>query len=211
MSKQVRIVSDDARFSRMLSLVLSEYGLEIVSELEGGEESTNYTVVDLDTCTADNVAMFAQISTLIGFSTRYAEELMGLTELCTAFLHRPFPIGDLTALFGHSEKKPMPGDRPQKASVHHKKLNYLTVDPVEKAAVWGDMHISLSDNEYKVLALLCENRGETVEREVIYSLLGAEDGNMGDVYICHLRRKIDNKLGLKLIYTVRGKGYMLKN
>ena len=34
---------------------------------------------------------------------------------------------------------------------------------------------------------------------------------MGDVYICHLRRKIDNKLGLKLIYTIRGKGYMLKN
>jgi DNA-binding response OmpR family regulator len=69
----------------------------------------------------------------------------------------------------------------------------------------------LSDNEYKVLSVLCENRGEAVPREEICSLLGVTDGNMGDVYICHLRRKIDNKLGLKLIYTVRGKGYMLKN
>jgi DNA-binding response OmpR family regulator len=73
------------------------------------------------------------------------------------------------------------------------------------------MRIPLSDNECKVLSTLCQNRGEIVEREKIYALLGADEGNMGDVYICHLRRKIDNKLGLKLIYTVRGKGYILKN
>jgi len=58
---------------------------------------------------------------------------------------------------------------------------------------------------------LYQNRGETVNRETIDMLLGADDSNMGDVYICHLRRKIDNKLGLKLIYTIRGKGYTLKN
>ena len=82
---------------------------------------------------------------------------------------------------------------------------------LDKAAIWGDRIIPLSDNEYKVLSLLCENRREVVERERIYAELGAEDGNMGDVYICHLRRKLDNKLGIKLIYTIRGKGYMLKN
>jgi two-component system copper resistance phosphate regulon response regulator CusR len=73
--------------------------------------------------------------------------------------------------------------------------------------VWGGVW----KNEYKVLSVLCENRGETVDRDRIYSILGAEEGNMGDVYICHLRKKIDNPLGIKLIYTVRGKGYMLKN
>ena len=85
------------------------------------------------------------------------------------------------------------------------------MDPTGKAAVWGDMRVSLSENEYKLLSLLCEMRGETVTREQIDEILGATEGNMGDVYICHLRRKLDNQLGLKLIYTVRGKGYMLKN
>jgi DNA-binding response OmpR family regulator len=82
---------------------------------------------------------------------------------------------------------------------------------MDKSAVWGDVRISLSDYEYKVLSLLCDNRCEVVEREQISALLGVDDGNMGDVYICHLRRKIDNKLGIKLIYTIRGRGYMLKN
>ena len=95
--------------------------------------------------------------------------------------------------------------------VKYNKPHFLTVNEVANEAIWGDVKIPLSENEYKVLSLLCENRGEPVEREKIYLLLGAEDGNMGDVYICHLRRKIDNKLGLKLIYTIRGKGYMLKN
>ena len=51
----------------------------------------------------------------------------------------------------------------------------------------------------------------SVLREEIDAILSVDDGNMSDVYICHLRRKLDNKLGLKLIYTIRGKGYMLKN
>ena len=96
------------------------------------------------------------------------------------------------------------------------RLNYhnfqkLTVDQNSKNAIWGDEVIPLSDNEYKVLTLLYQNRGETVNRETIDMLLGADGSNMGDVYVCHLRKKIDNKLGLKLIYTIRGKGYTLKN
>ena len=51
-------------------------------------------------------------------------------------------------------------------------------------------------------------RGELLERN--YDVIGAGQGNMGDVYICFLRKKIEGKLGLKLIYTVRGTGYVLK-
>ena len=67
----------------------------------------------------------------------------------------------------------------------------LTVDQNSKNAIWGDEVIPLSDNEYKVLTLLYQNRGETVNRETIDMLLGADDSNMGDVYVCHLRKKIE--------------------
>ena len=49
--------------------------------------------------------------------------------------------------------------------------------------------------------------GEIISRERIMGLLGADDGNISDVYICHLRKKLDEKLGRKLIITERGKGY----
>ena len=120
-------------------------------------------------------------------------------------MRRPFFISDFLGAFGQTDGISV------RSTPSSKKRYLLTVDEKAKVALWGDMRIPLSDNECKVLATLCESRGELVARETIYALLGAEDGNMGDVYICHLRRKIDNKLGLKLIYTVRGKGYMLKN
>ena len=86
----------------------------------------------------------------------------------------------------------------------------LICDKESKTAHYGDMKFTLSEYEYKTLSLLCEKRGEVVTREEIEKLLNFDSGNMGDVYICHLRKKIDNNLGLKLITTVRGKGYMLK-
>ena len=86
----------------------------------------------------------------------------------------------------------------------------LVVDKESMTALYGEMKFPLSEYEYKTLSILCEKRGEVVTREEIAKILNFDSGNMGDVYICHLRKKIDNNLGLKLITTVRGKGYMLK-
>lgn len=208
MTKNAIIISDDVRFSRMLALELTDLGVEIVSDMNAGE-IIQYIIADLDCCSADELKSYSMKSTVIGFSKLYEDNINVKAEHCQILLHRPFPIAALTDIFVSSDTSHV--QRRSSSVPKKKKTDYLTVDPVEKAAIWGDSRIYLSDNEFKVLSLLCENRGETVEREKIYSLLGAEEGNMGDVYICHLRRKIDNKLGLKLIYTIRGKGYMLKN
>ena len=86
----------------------------------------------------------------------------------------------------------------------------LICDKESMTALYGEMKFPLSEYEYKTLSLLCDKRGEVVTREEIAAVLNFDSGNMGDVYICHLRKKIDNNLGLKLITTVRGKGYTLK-
>ena len=76
------------------------------------------------------------------------------------------------------------------------------------SVVFKNTVIDLSDNELRTLTLLCENSGKCVTREELSAHLGAKDGNMADVYICHLRRKLENPFGVKIIYTVRSKGYM---
>lgn len=210
MKKAAKIVSNDARFSRMLTLELIELGITVVNDLTAADDATLYTIVDLDACETEELIAYAENCAVIGYSHQEKEEITEKIDLCSSFLHRPFSIAEFSALFGVEEK-------PIRAELHNmlrqppQKQNYLTVDVNEKAAKWGELLIPLSDCEYRVLEMLCENRGELVPRERIYALLGAEEGNIGDVYICHLRRKIDNKLGLKLIYTIRGKGYMLKN
>ncbi len=206
MKKYVKIISNDVKFSRMLSIELSERGIETVNEAKAiADEEKLFIVADLDECSPEDLNTAPEKATVIGYTREDPSEISEKCKKCSSVLCRPFYISDFLEVFGEQAVIE------SKRSSPSKKRHFLTVDQASKVALWGDMRIPLSDNECKVLAALCESRGKLVEREKIYALLGAEDGNMGDVYICHLRRKIDNKLGLKLIYTVRGKGYILKN
>ena len=204
MNKYFKIVCNEPKFEKMLTLELCDNGLiSTAGSFPDANKENLFTILDLDACKVNDIEANAEISTVIGY-TRKSDNT---NEFCTKIFLRPFLISEFIAAFGNLEAEKT--SVIQKRKDTHKKPHFLTVDG--NCAVWGDTKIPLSEYECKVLSLLCENRGETVERERIYSLLGAEAGNMGDVYICHLRRKIDNKLGLKLIYTIRGKGYMLKN
>ncbi len=210
MSKSAAIFTKDNRFARMLDIELSSIGVNVLSEDEKEQYSNSelYTIIDLDSYNISDITDIENSGTIIGFSKREKKEIKDRDVNCSFFFKRPFLTSELLQIFASADDSKA---HKSKTAHSHKKLHYLSVDKNERLALWGDLKIPLSENEYRVLTLLCENRGKLVKRERLYSLLGAEDGNMGDVYICHLRRKIDNKLGLKLIYTVRGKGYILKN
>ncbi len=211
MSNFAKIISHDTRFAKMLSLELSHVGVDSF-ELDGNFNDSDkyFLVVDLDGDFDIEADKLTRNCVLIGFTKKEQTPDNGQPASCATVFRRPFLMSEFLAVF-NGEKVSSSSHKRNNGRVKHGKPNFLTVSNSATEALWGDIKIPLSENEYKVLSLLCKNRGETVEREKIYSLLGAEDGNMGDVYICHLRRKIDNKLGLKLIYTIRGKGYMLKN
>lgn len=212
MKKSARIVSDDSRFARMLEIELRTAGVEITDSPNSDSlGEVYYVIADLDSCSADELLNFSQSSVLIGFSKECGDSILEKIVICEEYFKRPFLIKDFLALFGEAEISRLRPDTHTNIKASNKKVTYLSVSEIDKAAVWGELLIPLSDNEYKVLSLLCDNRYEIVEREKIDYTLGVEYSNMSDVYICHLRKKIDNKLGLKLIYTIRGKGYMLKN
>ena len=69
--------------------------------------------------------------------------------------------------------------------------------------------ITLSDHEMKILTRLCECSGEPVSREELNALLGASGGNIADVYVCRLRKKLEDTDGRRVIFTVRSKGYKI--
>ena len=73
----------------------------------------------------------------------------------------------------------------------------------------NDRKYILSDTEYKIFNLLCENSQQTVLREEIQRLFENGNSNIGDVYICKLRKKLEVSLGQRLIFTVREKGYKI--
>lgn len=68
--------------------------------------------------------------------------------------------------------------------------------------------VLLSPSEAALLHLLLSHAGECVPKEEI-DRLWKGSGNMTEVYIRYLRKKLDEPTGLRLIRTVRGKGYIL--
>lgn len=83
----------------------------------------------------------------------------------------------------------------------------IAVDKISGRAIYGGVPLKLSGHEMIVLETLCAARGEFVSREELNGRLGAERGNISDVYVCKLRKKLEADDGTRLIFTERGKGY----
>jgi len=94
------------------------------------------------------------------------------------------------------------------------RLADLTLDTTTHIAVRDGKTIELTAKEYAILEYLLRNRGMLVTRSQIIEHVWNYDfdynSNVVEVYIRYLRRKIDDGFDQKLIHTVRGSGYMLK-
>jgi two-component system, OmpR family, copper resistance phosphate regulon response regulator CusR len=92
-------------------------------------------------------------------------------------------------------------------------IGTLTLDSARRRASLNGDPLDLAPKEFGILELLARNQGRPLTRNMIVEhVWDAEyDGltNIVDVYIRHLRSKIDERTGVKMIHTVRGVGYML--
>jgi DNA-binding response OmpR family regulator len=90
----------------------------------------------------------------------------------------------------------------------------LSVDPAARSVRRAGAEIRLTEREYRLLVFLLEQRGAVVSRAAIESAVWGEElesaSNVVDVYIRYLRQKIDAPFPTKLIHTVRGVGYALR-
>lgn len=90
----------------------------------------------------------------------------------------------------------------------------LEIDTASHQVRRAGKTIALSAKEYSLLEFLAYRKGEVVSRtdiiEHIYNEDADMDSNVVDVYINYLRNKIDKEFSGKLIHTVRGAGYILK-
>jgi len=91
----------------------------------------------------------------------------------------------------------------------------LVINGDEKSVKRGDKTIDLTATEYRLLEFLAKNKNHMLSRIEILEHVWNIDFNMGtnvvDVYINYLRKKVDKDFDNKLIHTVIGMGYILKN
>jgi len=89
----------------------------------------------------------------------------------------------------------------------------LVLDCARRKVLRGAENIELAPKEFGILEYMMRNKGRPLSRTMIVEHVWDMDydglTNIVDVYIRHLRSKIDDKFTVKMIHTVRGIGYML--
>lgn len=90
----------------------------------------------------------------------------------------------------------------------------LTVDPASHKVTRGEREIQLSSKEFALLEFMIRNKGTVLSREKIENHIWSFDYEIGsnvvDVYVSYLRKKIDDGFGKKLLHTVWGSGWTLR-
>jgi DNA-binding response OmpR family regulator len=136
------------------------------------------------------------------------ERVEGLNAGADDYLPKPFELVELVARVRALTRR----------STENKSTTLrvadLTLDTLTHKAQRGGMTIELTTREYRLLEFLMRSAGRPCGRMMILEKVWDYDfdpgTNLVDVYIRRLREKIDEGFEPKLLYTVRGSGYVLK-
>jgi len=134
------------------------------------------------------------------------DRVKGLDLGADDYLVKPFAFPELLARVKALIRRGQP--TPEKLSVED-----LSLDCIRRRVIRAGETIELAPKEFAILEYMMRNQGRPLTRTMIVEHVWdmEYDGltNIVDVYIRHLRTKVDDRFPVKLIHTVRGTGYML--
>jgi heavy metal response regulator len=135
------------------------------------------------------------------------DRVKGLEQGADDYLVKPFAFVELLARVRALLRRGQPA--PEKLQVAD-----LNLDCIRRKVTRGTETIDLAPKEFGILEYMMRNRGRPLSRTMIVEHVWDMDydglTNIVDVYIRHLRSKIDDRSAQKLIQTVRGIGYMIE-
>lgn len=220
---RILIAEDERDLNKIIASKLTKEGYSVDSVYDGEEaihilSYTDYDAVILDIMMPkkDGFAVLRSLrnegkSTPVLFLTArdsVQDKVEGLDSGANDYLVKPFSFDELMARiramtrvsFGVADSILTVSD--------------LTMNCASKLVKRGDREISLSSKEYALLEYLMHNKNIVLSREKIEDHIWNYDyeggTNVVDVYISYLRKKIDGDGEKKLLHTVRGQGFVLR-
>ena len=220
----ILIVDDDPKLLKMLQRTLTYEGLSVVTATNGLEalplvqtSKPDMIIVDWMMPKMDGLSFIQRLrddenkTLVLMLTARDAIEnrVEGLESGADDYLVKPFAPAELVArvhaMLRRVEAKP----ENQKASYAD-----ITLDPSTHEAKRGDTLLNLTVTEFNLLHLLLRHPRQMLERrQILNDVWGYDfggDDNVLEIYIGYLRKKLEADGQPRLIQTVRGIGYVLR-
>lgn len=221
---RILVVEDEKKVAEFISHGLAEEGYAVDVSYDGDQgyflAATNeYDAILLDIMLPkmDGIKLCEMLRTedihtpilMLTAKDAIKDKVKGLDAGADDYLTKPFAFEELLARIRALLRK---------KSLHQGtrfQVDDLVLDTVTHRVTRADKEILLSVKEYALLEFLMRNAGSVVTRamiaEHVWDINFETFTNVIDVYISYLRNKIDKGQETKLIHTVRGRGYVLKN
>ncbi len=216
------MVEDDKRVGGFLKRGLEEENYAVDVCLNGSDalhmaQMTPYDVIILDIMLPGkdgftvcremrHHSILAPVLMLTAKDTK-EDIVTGLSEGADDYLTKPFSFEELLARIQALLR------RSQDYKAPALKAGDLELDPLRRTVVRAGKMIDLTGKEYALLEYLLRNKGRIVTASMILEHVWNIDyvgsSNIVNVYLNHLRNKIDKDFEIKLIQTVRGHGYRI--
>jgi heavy metal response regulator len=221
---RILVVEDEKKVARFLKQGLEEerYTVDVAFDGEEGarlacEESYDLIVLDLLLPKKDGITVVRELRgkrvtvpvLMLTAKSTIDDKVEGLDSGADDYLTKPFAFAELLARVRSLLRR---GSTEKSTTL---KVADLQLDLVTHKAKRGERAIELTGKEYSLLEYFMRNVNRVLTRtlisEHIWNYNFDTGTNVVDVYINHLRSKIDDGFGRKLLHTVRGVGYVLKD
>ncbi len=209
------IVSENKRLARMLFLEINKHfeNIKVINErltvpaLKLSLQNCDCLVFDSEYYMG-NISFLKEIKIPIFLLTKENVDVENANV--KHVFTRPFAVDEFVKIFSEQNGSHTMNTKENiSTKVDNIKLDYYSM----QADIDGNI-IKFSPKEFALLSLLYKNRGKVLSRKFVLDSVWGNDydntNNVDNVYINYLRKKLDNASGVKLIYTIRNQGYMMK-
>ena len=223
MSERILVIEDDPQIADLLrrGLIYEDYAVEVTADGETGlsaarDRPPDLVLLDLMLPGIDGLTVCKRLRSasdvpilILTAKEAVPDRVAGLDAGADDYLVKPFNFDELLARIRALLRRRQPA-----TSQEELRFADLTLNPSTHEVFRGSRHIDLTAREFELLTLFMQHPRQVLTRDVIYDRIWDYDfggeSNIIEVYIRYLRTKLEAGGEPRLIQTVRGVGYALR-